>query len=180
MLNVDYIIEHRVEIGDIDTDWYEDDRQKVYDYIINRFGTQKTGYVLAMGTLADKSVIDMLGKAFRVKYKDNTIYTLDKIAEIKKEYEKNPENVREEYSDLFYYYGACKLNKATYSSDLCKQLLNMYVKEGNTVYDCFMGSGTTAIACEELGMNCYGSEISEAQVEYSRNRLEEFRKNKNV
>ena len=26
--------EHRVEIGDIDTDWYEDDRQKIYDYII--------------------------------------------------------------------------------------------------------------------------------------------------
>lgn len=75
--------------------------------------------------------------------------------------------------------GACKLNKATYSSDLCKQLLNMYAKEGNTVYDCFMGSGTTAIACEELGMNCFGSEISKAQVEYSRNRLEEFRSKKN-
>ena len=42
-------------------------------------------------------------------------------------------------------------------------------------------TGTTAIACEELNMNCYGSEISEAQVEYSTNRLKNFRieRNKN-
>ena len=96
--------ENRVEAGDIDTDWYEDDRQKVYDYIIDRFGLDKTAYILAVGTLADKSVIDTIGKAFRVKTNNNTIYTLDKIAEIKKEYDKNPNKVKEEYSDLFYYY----------------------------------------------------------------------------
>ena len=75
--------EYRVEAGDIDTDWYEDDRQKVYDYIIDRFGLEKTSYILAVGTLADKAVIDTIGKAFRVKYNNNTIYTLDKIKEIK-------------------------------------------------------------------------------------------------
>ena len=96
--------ENRVEAGDIDTDWYEDDRQKIYDYIIDRFGTDKTSYILAMGTLADKSVIDVIGKAFRVKYGNETEYTLDKIAEIKKEYDKNPNIVKEQYSDLFYYY----------------------------------------------------------------------------
>lgn len=96
--------ENRIEAGDIDTDWYEDDRQKVYDYIINRFGLEKTSYILAVGTLADKSVIDVIGKAFRVKYGNETIYTLDKIAEIKKEYDKNPNIIKEEYSDLFYYY----------------------------------------------------------------------------
>ncbi len=100
--------EHRVEIGDIDTDWYEDDRQKVYDYIINRFGTQKTGYVLALGTLAEKSIIDTLGKAFRVKFKDDTIYTLEKMAEIKREFEADEEGTREKYADLFYYYDGLK------------------------------------------------------------------------
>ena len=77
--------------------------------------------------------------------------------------------------------GTCKLNKATYSSDLCVQLLSIYGSEGYKVYDPFMGTGTTAIACEELNMNCYGSEISEAQVEYSINRLKNFRieRNKN-
>ena len=99
--------ENRVEAGDIDTDWYEDDRQKVYDYIIDRFGEDKTAYILAMGTLADKSVIDVIGKAFRIKAdKENTttIYTLDKIKEIKKEYESNKEETVKKYQDLFYYY----------------------------------------------------------------------------
>ena len=70
--------------------------------------------------------------------------------------------------------GSCDLNKATYSSDLCKQLLELYAKPNSTVYDTFMGTGTTAIACYELGLNCFGSEISEAQVEYSKERLKKF------
>lgn len=74
--------------------------------------------------------------------------------------------------------GTCKLNKATYSSDLCLQLLNLYANNNSKVFDPFMGSGTTAIACEMLGLTCYGSEISEAQVEYSKERLRKFRENK--
>ena len=70
--------------------------------------------------------------------------------------------------------GSCKLNKATYSSDLCKQLLNIYAQPNITVYDPFMGTGTTAAACAELGLNCFGSELSADQVEYSKNRLNEF------
>ena len=100
--------EYRVEAGDIDTDWYEDDRQKVYDYIIERFGIPNTSYILAVGTLADKAVIDTIGKAFRVKTDDQTEYTLNKIKEIKKEYEANPESTKKKYPDLFYYYdGLC-------------------------------------------------------------------------
>lgn len=100
--------EYRVEAGDIDTDWYEDDRQKVYDYIIDRFGLDKTAYILAVGTLADKAVIDTIGKAFRVRYGDSTPYTLSKIKEIKKEYDSDPQRTREKYSDLFYYYDGLK------------------------------------------------------------------------
>ena len=100
--------EYRIEAGDIDTDWYEDDRQKVYDYIINRFGIENTSYILAVGTLADKAVIDTIGKAFRIKTNDNTEYTLDKIKEVKKEYETNPQATKKKYPDLFYYYdGLC-------------------------------------------------------------------------
>ena len=100
--------EYRIEAGDIDTDWFEDDRQKVYDYIINRFGIKNTSYILAVGTLADKAVIDTIGKAFRIKTNDNTEYTLDKIKEIKKEYETNPQITKKKYADLFYYYdGLC-------------------------------------------------------------------------
>ncbi len=70
--------------------------------------------------------------------------------------------------------GSCELNKATYSSELCDKLLNIYAKKDSIVYDPFMGTGTTAIACEKYGnenMMCIGSELSEAQVEYSKKRL---------
>ena len=76
--------------------------------------------------------------------------------------------------------GACKLNKATYSSELCIQLLEMYAQKNYKIYDPFMGTGTTAIACEKWGKNetvCIGSELSEAQVQYSKERLETIRNN---
>ena len=67
--------------------------------------------------------------------------------------------------------GACELNKATFSTDLVLQLLSIYAPDGSIVYDPFMGTGTTANACEKYGVDWIGSEISEAQVEHSKNRL---------
>ena len=68
--------------------------------------------------------------------------------------------------------GSCPYNKATFSTDLVKQLLNRYaVGDKVTVYDPFMGSGTTAVACQELGLDCYGSEISENQCMWAEKRL---------
>jgi len=72
--------------------------------------------------------------------------------------------------------GSCKLNKATYSSDLCIQLLDMYANKKTIVYDPFMGSGTTGIACEITNNTCFGSEISLAQVDFSNDRLKKIRK----
>lgn len=69
--------------------------------------------------------------------------------------------------------GANDLNKATFSTDLVYQLLDMYAPNGKdtTVYDSFMGTGTTAVACKVLGMNCYGSELSKDQCAYAKSRL---------
>lgn len=68
--------------------------------------------------------------------------------------------------------GANKLNKATYSSELCEKLLNIYAKPYSVVYDSFMGTGTTAVACKNIGnLICIGSELSEAQCEYAKERL---------
>jgi DNA modification methylase len=36
------------------------------------------------------------------------------------------------------------------------------LQKGETVYDPFLGSGTTLIAAEQLGRRCYGMEISPA------------------
>ena len=99
--------EHRVEAGDIDSDWYEDDRQKIYDYIINRFGTEKTAYILALGTMADKSAIAVICKALRNINKDSP-YTLEKMEYIKTEYDDDPEGTKAKYPEVFYYFNGLK------------------------------------------------------------------------
>lgn len=68
--------------------------------------------------------------------------------------------------------GSTNLNKATFSSELCEKLLNIYAKPNLLVYDPFMGTGTTAVACKKLNLNYIGSEISTDQVEFSKNRIE--------
>lgn len=74
--------------------------------------------------------------------------------------------------------GSCKLNKATYSSELCFKLLDIYAIKESKIYDPFMGTGTTGIACEKWGNDktvCIGSELSQAQVQYSVDRLNKYR-----
>ena len=51
--------------------------------------------------------------------------------------------------------GVCPYNKATYSSELCQKLLEIYAPSGGVVYDPFMGSGTTAVACRKNGLALY-------------------------
>lgn len=70
--------------------------------------------------------------------------------------------------------GACKLNKATFSSEMVSKLLDIYAMDGDVVYDPFMGTGTTAVGCVKFNgkiSRVIGSEISSAQVEYSKQRL---------
>lgn len=95
--------EYRQEVGDIDVDISPDQRHLVYDYIINRFGKEKTAYILASGTVNDKGCIDEIGRALSYRDKDS-IYTLDKVKQVKQEYGNDPEKARRDYPDLFYYF----------------------------------------------------------------------------
>ena len=88
--------EHRTEIGDIDVDIAPTQRHLVYEHIIDKFGSDKTAYILAIGTISDKGTIDEIGRALN--------YPLDNVAEIKKAYEVDPEATKEKYSELFYYF----------------------------------------------------------------------------
>lgn len=67
--------------------------------------------------------------------------------------------------------GSCDLNKATYSSELCQKLLKMYCKKGDLILDPFNGTGTTAIACRNLGMDYIGVQLSVGQCQFSKNRI---------
>tara|TARA_R110000751_G_scaffold15179_2_gene48999 strand:- start:1799 stop:2572 length:774 start_codon:yes stop_codon:yes gene_type:complete len=68
--------------------------------------------------------------------------------------------------------GSNDIHKATFSSILIRKLILLYVKKGGIVYDSFMGTGTTAMACIEEDVNYIGSEISKRYVDYSNKRIE--------
>lgn len=111
--------EDRVEVGDIDIDCVESDRPRIFDHIIQRFGKDKTARVASYGTLADKSVIDEVGRGLCFKWEETqhgvipkdakschseNPYSLKKVDAIKKEYVENPESAKTKYPELFYYY----------------------------------------------------------------------------
>ena len=50
-------------------------------------------------------------------------------------------------------------------------IIKDYCPEGGVVLDCFMGSGTTALACKNLNRNFIGIEISEKYCEIAKQRL---------
>ncbi len=81
-------------------DAYDDDRPYIYDYIINRFGKDKTARVLALGTVSDKGTIDDIGRALEIP--------LDDVKRIKEEYDTDKEKCIKEYPNLFYYFDGIK------------------------------------------------------------------------
>ena len=70
--------EDRKEIGDIDLDIAPSQRHLVYEHIIEKFGQDKTAYVLAVGTISDKGTIDEIGRALNIP--------LGEVKEIKEQY----------------------------------------------------------------------------------------------
>lgn len=70
--------EDRMEIGDIDLDISPSQRYLVYEHIIEKFGGDKTAYILAIGTISDKGTIDEIGRALNIP--------LNEVKEIKELY----------------------------------------------------------------------------------------------
>ena len=52
------------------------------------------------------------------------------------------------------------------------KLVDLLTNEGDTVLDCFMGSGTTGVACKQLGRKFIGIEIDNNYYEIAKNRIE--------
>lgn len=84
--------EHRKEIGDIDIDCVADDRPKIFQHIVDRFGWDKTARVPSFGTIQARAVIAEVGRYLAKKWDsehpdnpDKNPWSLPKIAEIKKD-----------------------------------------------------------------------------------------------
>lgn len=55
--------------------------------------------------------------------------------------------------------------------DLFAWCLRDRVVDGGTVFDPFLGSGTTALVCEKMGINWVGCEIEPTYVEIAERRV---------
>jgi site-specific DNA-methyltransferase (adenine-specific) len=60
---------------------------------------------------------------------------------------------------------------AIFPEQLVEDQITSWTNEGDIVYDCFMGSGTTAKIAHQLGRRWLGSEISEEYVALAKERL---------
>ena len=58
---------------DIDIDVSPSQRDQVYDYIINRFGQERTAFILAIGTIQSKGCIDLVCRALENKWNRQNI-----------------------------------------------------------------------------------------------------------
>lgn len=103
--------EDRKEVGDIDIDVIETDRPRIFQYITERFTQAKTARVPSFATIADKGVIDDVGRglakiwdADETHGKNDNPYSLKNVAKIKSEFAKNPEATKKKYPEIFYYF----------------------------------------------------------------------------
>ena len=72
-------------------------------------------------------------------------------------------------------YGSIRhLHPATFPVALPSAYIQAMTMENDDVIDCFGGSGSTLIACEQLNRNCYMMELSEEYCQVIINRWEDF------
>ena len=64
-------------------------------------------------------------------------------------------------------------HNAAFHLDLAKFVVEKFSKEGDIICDCFMGSGTTALACKNLNRKYIGYEINPLYVEIANKRLKQ-------
>ena len=64
-----------------------------------------------------------------------------------------------------------KEHPAEFPIGLPNRVIEIYTNEGDTILDPFLGSGTTARACKDLGRKCIGIEISKKYCDIAVKRL---------
>lgn len=107
----------------------------------------------------------------------NNEYLKAEYEDLKAEYEdlRRYFNLKKNYTDVWTFNiigGKENINHPTQKPlKLIQRIIQTSSKENDLVLDCFMGSGTTAVACKELGRNYIGFEISEEYCKIAEERI---------
>ena len=102
-------------------------------------------------------------------------------------FQKPYESLRAEYESLRYTFNNLKTHHSIWNYDieekqghitpkpleLIKTIIKYSSKEGDTILDLFMGSGTTGVACKQLNRNFIGFELNESYFNLAKKRIEE-------
>ncbi len=79
------------------------------------------------------------------------------------------------HPNVWYYNNKLEMTKYNHPTvkpiELIRTIINASSNEGDLILDCFMGSGTSAIACKQLGRNFIGSEINKKYIDIANKRL---------
>lgn len=145
--------EDREEIGDIDTDVRESDRPRIFEYLIQKFGADKTARVPTYATAAEKAPIDIAGKALRMYWNeehgfkdddnpDENPYSITRIKEIKAAFEADPDTAKAQHNDVLLFYDGLVGTKTAQSvhaagmvvSPVClPECFGTFIKDNETV-----------------------------------------------
>lgn len=194
--------ENRTELGDIDIDISPTQRELVYKHIIDTYGVDYTGYILAIGTISDKGTIDEIGRALQTRWErsdkgylklvsyyenkgqkpiiengfipyydekrkaellrkyidDKSPFCLNRIAQIKAEYDVNPDNTKKKYPDLFYYFDGLLNTAISQSMHPAGIIVSPITLQDN--YGMFWSDGKRILQinmeeCHEVSLNKY-------------------------
>lgn len=113
------------------------------------------------------SWIEQISKRFKVK---NCIVWFKRgggLGDLKKGYIYNHE---------FIIYCAEKNHRTQKPISLLKEIIERSSNEGDVVLDCFMGSGSTGVACVNTGRNFIGIELDEGYFQIAKQRIENCNK----
>jgi len=67
----------RISMPDIDVDFCQDQREKVIEYVVNKYGRDQVCQIITFGTMKAKAVVRDVGRALDMPYGD-----VDKIAKL--------------------------------------------------------------------------------------------------
>jgi site-specific DNA-methyltransferase (adenine-specific) len=163
----------------------------------DKLGHRKAGH--SFYCLPKKQVIDEIGQradhCFRYGSSQWDLPTKEVYDELIRVYDidkwegfREYESLREEYESLRYTFNNQKTHHSVWNYEVAKkighvtpkpvELIENIIKhssnEGDVVLDCFMGSGTTAVACENLNRHWIGIERKDKYCEIIKNRLKNF------